>query len=87
MWPLFVRLNAMSCQFELDQSVRKCRQVVAKLPEVGNLRLLAIPSFGQVLKGSVTILSISLNSQNIYLCRGISENNGPFLLTIAVSVY
>ena len=36
--------------------------------------------------GSVTILSISLFSQNIYLCRGKSENNGPFLLAITILV-
>ena len=30
------------------------------------------------------LFSISLNNQNIHLCHGKSENNGPFLLTIPV---
>ena len=32
------------------------------------------------------IISISLNSQNIYLCHRKPTNIGPFLLTIAILV-
>ena len=38
-------------------------------------------------KGALSrIISISLNSQNIYLCRRKPTNNGLFLLPIAILV-
>ena len=38
----------------------------------------------KILRISVHIVSISLNIQNLYLCRGRLGNNDPFLSTIAI---
>ena len=41
---------------------------------------------GAMARALSRIISISLNSQNIYLCRRKPTNNGLFLLTIAILV-
>ena len=41
-----------------------------------------------ILKGALSrSFIVSLNSRNMYLCRGKPKNNGPFLLTIAILVH
>ena len=67
----------------VNQSKSTVRQLSSAVMSV-----IQICSFAAAIRDirSARIFSISLNSQNIYLSRGKPNNNGLFLLTIALLV-